>query len=84
MYSKLELLFLLQKALSDYESKLAQIVEVEKVLQQEKDEIEAKENEAKAERRKVMEEELAKKAEEENLARGASSFAEMDTDKDAR
>ena len=49
-----------------------------------KEEIEAKESQAKEERRKIMEEELAKKAEEENLARGANSFAEMDTDKDAR
>lgn len=51
---------------------------------EEKTEIEAKENEAKEERRKVMERELARKAEEENLSRGTRSFAEMDVDKDAR
>ena len=75
---------MLQKSLTDFEAQLAQLAEVEKVLLQEKEEVEAKETKAKEERRKIMEEDLAKKAEQENLARGAKSFVEMDTDKDAR
>ena len=70
--------------MAEYEAKLRELGEEEKVLTQEKEEIEAKESAAKEERRKIMEEELAQKAEEENLARGARSFAEMDADKDAR
>ena len=63
---------------------MLQLAEEEKILSQVKEEIEAKESVAREERRKIMQEELDRKAEEENLARGAKSFAEMDIDKDAR
>ncbi|CAK8676005.1 unnamed protein product [Clavelina lepadiformis] len=71
-----------EAALKDYEEKLGLLKETEEKLKSHKDEIEAKETEAKDAARKLMEEELAQKTAEENHQRGEQAFAEMDTDKD--